>query len=99
MNPTASISRQSGFAGSGPPAMSWGCVSLLMNVTRSPTPTTSCRGSTPAGEMRITGGSAAGGVGAVGGAGDGLPDEPPPQVAAAAASVLVTNDEKIFRRQ
>jgi hypothetical protein len=50
--------------------------------------------------MRITGGSTgAGGVGPVDGPGEGLPDEPPLQVTAAAASALVTNEERIFRRQ
>ena len=79
--------------------MSCGCASLLMNVTRSPTATISCRGSAPVDEMRMTGGSAgAGGVGPVDGAGE-LPDEPLPHVAAAAASAPVTNEEKIFRRQ
>ena len=69
-----------------------------MNVTRSPTGTINCRGSTPDAEMRMIGGSAVGGVGPVGGAVGGVPDEPP-QVDASAASALVTKQEKIFRGQ
>jgi hypothetical protein len=71
----------------------------LMNVTRSPMATTSCRGSAPVGAMRITGGSI--GAGAVGpdGPGEGVPDEPLPQADAATASAPVTNEEKIFRGQ
>jgi hypothetical protein len=80
--------------------MSCGCVSLLMNVTRSPTATISCRGSAPVVAIRMVGGSTGvGGVGPVDGAGDGLPDEPLPHVDAATASAPVTNEEKIFRRQ
>ena len=72
-----------------------------MKVTRSPTATTSCRGSVPAGEMRTIGGSAAGaGVGTVDGpAAGGLAGEPLPHVDAATARAPVTNEEKIFRRQ
>jgi hypothetical protein len=80
--------------------MSCGWLSLLMNVTRSPTAMISCRGSVPVCEMRMIGGSAgAGVVGPVDGPGDGLPGELLPHVDAAMASAPVTNEEKIFRRQ
>ena len=71
-----------------------------MNVTRSPTATTSCRGSAPVAAIRMIGGSAGGGgVGPVGGPGGAPPDEPPPQVDASAARAIVTNEERIFRRR
>jgi hypothetical protein len=80
--------------------MSCGCTSLLMKVTRSPTATTSCRGSVPAGEMRTIGASAdAGVVGTVDGPdAGGLAGELPPQADAAVASAPITNEERIFRR-